>query len=102
MVIISSSDFPFNTDGAALTSGALAVAGVGVSVVDGRADVPAPAVAPAVVVVDVSAGFAVVEAPNKPVPGVLAAAGFAPNSDNGVVVVVAASPVEEVAGVEPG
>jgi hypothetical protein len=92
LLIISSNDFPFKTDGAALTSGAPAVVWVVAGAVEVDPKLPVPSVDEAVV--EASPGFGVVGAPNKPVLGVVwvVAALSAPklNKEGGVVV----SPVE--------
>jgi hypothetical protein len=69
LLIISSNDFPFKTDGAVLASGAPAVAWVVAGAVEVDPKFPPPSVD--VAVVRASPGFGVVGAPNKPVPGVV-------------------------------
>lgn len=98
--MISSNDFPFRTDGAALASGALAVAGVGVSVFGVEVDAAAPGAAG---VADVSPGFAAAGAPNRPVVGAppVVVVGLAPNNGAGVVVSVVEAGVG-VAVLSPG
>jgi hypothetical protein len=67
--MISSNDFPFRTDGAALARGTEAVAGVGAAAVEVDPNPPVPRVDGTIV--GASPGFAVVVAPSKPVPGVV-------------------------------
>lgn len=69
LLMISSNDFPFKTDGAALASGAPAVAWVVAGAVEVDPKLPAPRVDGAVV--GASPGFCVVVVPSKPVPGVV-------------------------------
>ena len=92
LLMISSNDFPFKTDGATLASGAPAVAWVVTGALEVDPKFPAPSVDGAVV--EASPGFCVVIAPSNPVLGVVwVVAGLAApklSKEGGVVV----SPVE--------